>query len=325
MNYLKTFLPYLFGNKEGKSYVLPEVLEWDKLKFEECLMFHTLKHDLEEFLRTLSISELSSSQIYHLFSFAKYLPRDFLYELKSQYTHEFELFLKSKDGEVLTASDLQEILNFKNYELTVFAIFSKNRTKPGKLFIRDHRGVFVHDKKGLVWSVPVLGFSSRALPFNHSNGTTPCGVYTIDSVMPLADNVAEFGKYRTLKVNFIPKSPLEEKILQQLPRSQHKRHWWTQCLVGRELGRSLLRIHGTGAVNKNPFSPHFPMIPSSGCLTTIERNYMGLFKLDHQRELLDTLMKALDLPVTQENESKIHGLLYVVEFDDTYQALEFKS
>lgn len=325
MNYLKTFLPHLFGNKEGKSFVLPADIPWDTLKFEECLMFHTLRHDLESFLKTLSIPELSSSQIYHLFSFSKFLPRDFFTDLKLQYASEYQLFIKAKDGDVLNAQDLQEILKFRNYELSVFAIFSKDRTKPGRLFVRDHRGVFVHDKRGNLWSIPVLGLSGRGLPFNHSNGTTPCGVYTIDSVMPLADNVAEFGKYRRLKVNFIPKSEHEEKILQQLPRTQHKRHWWYQCLVGRELGRSLLRIHGTGAVNKNPFSPHFPMIPSSGCLTTIERNYMGLFKLDHQRELLDTLMKALELPPTPENESKIHGVLYVIEFDDTYQALEFKS
>ncbi|MBY0414203.1 MAG: hypothetical protein K2Q18_08560, partial [Bdellovibrionales bacterium] len=116
-----------------------------------------------------------------------------------------------------------------------------------------------------------------------------------------------------------------ENIKQFLPRTHHARHWWAQGLVGRELGRSLLRIHGTGTVNKNPFSSYYPMIPSSGCLTTTERNFMGFFKTTHQRELLDCLMAAEGNLVTLENESKIHGILYVVEFDDTYQALEFKS
>ena len=67
------------------------------------------------------------------------------------------------------------------------------------------------------------------------------------------------------------------------------------------------------------------MVASAGCLTTIEKKTLGLFKIEHQRELLDTLMEALELPNSYENESKIHGLLYVVDFDGTYQALEFKS
>lgn len=46
MNYLKTFLPYLFGNKKGKSLdiLLPDPIPWTKLNFEETLMFHTLKN-----------------------------------------------------------------------------------------------------------------------------------------------------------------------------------------------------------------------------------------------------------------------------------------
>jgi hypothetical protein len=325
MNYLKTFLPYLFGNKEGKSFVFPEGLDWGKLKFEELLMFHTLKMDLESFVDTLQIKELTSSQIYHLFSYSKFLPLTFFEELKSYYKSEYELFTKALAGEVLNAHEVQELLNYKNYETSVFAIFSKDRKLPGKLFVRDFNGRFVLDEKGAVWNVPVLGLSGRGLPFNHSNGTTPTGVYSIDSVMPLADQNYEFGKFRRLKVNFFPKSVNEEKIKQFLPNSHYGRNWWGQCIVGRELGRSLLRIHGTGRVNKNPFSPHFPMIPSSGCLTTTERNFMGLFKINHQRQLLDTLMKAQGLPPLEENESKIHGVLYVIEFDDTYQALEFKS
>jgi hypothetical protein len=325
MNYLKTFLPYLFGNKEGKSYVLPDTLEWENLKFEELLMFHTLKNTLDQFSQSLSLSDLSNSQIFHLFSYARFLPHDFFYELKNKYTKEFDLFLTAKAGDVLNASEVQDILNYKNYELSVFAIFGKDRKRPGKIFIKNSDGRFVHAENQSVWSIPVLGLSGRGLPFNHSNGTTPCGVFTIDSVMPVADQHYEFGKHRRLKVNFLPKTPNEENIKQFLPRTHHKRTWWSQCIVGRELGRSLLRIHGTGRVNKNPFSSYYPMIPSSGCLTTTERDFMGLVRFNHQRDLLDTLMEAQGLEKIHENESKIHGVLYVIEFDDTYQALEFKS
>ena len=171
----------------------------------------------------------------------------------------------------------------------------------------------------------MLGISGRGLPFNHSNGTTPAGVYAINSVMPEANHNYEFGKFRRLIVDFLKSSIHEENIKQFLPRSHHKADWWSQAVVARELGRSLLRIHGTGRVNKNPFSPYFPMIPSSGCLTVTERSLLGLAQTDHQRQFLDTLMEALNLPKTYENESKIHGVLYVIPFDGKYQALEFKS
>lgn len=327
MNYLKTFLPYLFGNKEGKSYVLPnkEDINWEGLSFEESLMFHTLGHTLENFTQNLIISSLSNEQVFHLFSYEHHLPHSFLNDLKNHFSSEYDLFKKGKKGEKLSSFEVQEILNYKSYSLSLFAIFNQDRSKPGKLFVKRADGRFVHKDNGEVWSVPVLGLSSRRLPFNHSNGSTPCGVYSVDSVMPEANQFSEFGKFRRLIVNFIKTSPNEEKIKQLLPRTHHKRTWWIPCIIARELGRSLLRIHGTGTVNKNPFNSHFPMISSSGCLTTTERSFMGKFHINHQRELLDVLMQAQDLVPAYENESKIHGVLYVVEFDDTYQTLEFKS
>ncbi len=325
MNYLKTFLPYIFGNKKGKSYVLPADLDFDKLNFEEKLMFHTLRNDLETLTDTLVIKDLIPQQIYQLMSFKDHLDSDFLNDLIGHYPVEWNLFTKAKVGCALKRSEVQEILNHKTYKLSLFALFGKDRSIPGRMFIRRADGSFVHKKNGDLWSVRVLGTSGRGLPFNHSNGTTPAGVYTVDSVMPEANHPYEFGKFRRMKVNFLAASPNEENIKQFLPRAQHTNTWWLPSIVGRELGRSLLRIHGTGRVNKNPFSPHFPMVPSSGCLTTTERNFMGLVSINDQRLLLDAIMMALELEPSFENESKIHGLLYVIEFDGTYQALEFRS
>lgn len=325
MNYLKTYLPHLFGNKVGKSYVLPADLDWNKLSFEELLMFHTLYNSLESFTKNLEITSLTNQQIFHLFSYKNYLSTDFLNTLISHYKNEYAWFLNATHADVLKSSEVQEVLNYKTYVLTLYAVFSGDRTKPGRLFVKNNQGQFVHKADGSVWSIPVLGLSSRGLPFNHSNGTTPAGIYSIDSVMPEATYPQEFGVHRRLIVNFIKQTENEEAMLQLLPRTQHKHSWWKPSVVARELGRSLLRIHGTGTINKNPFSSHYPMIPSSGCLTTTEKKRLGLFKIEHQRELLDTLMEALELPRTYENESKIHGLLYVIDFDGTYQTLEFKS
>ncbi len=325
MNYLKTFLPYLFGNKVGKSFELPRSIDWGSLNFEETLMFHTLQGTLEDFTTTLTISELTPKQVFHLFSFRNHLARNFFADLKKHFHAEFDLFTEALKGEVLKPHEVQELLDYKTHQLSLFALFTKDRSKPGRLFIRKPDGTFVHKDNGDLWSVRVLGTSGRGLPFNHSNGTTPCGVFSVDSVMPEANKTYEFGVFRRLIVNFLPASPKEENLKQFLPKTHHSHIWWKPCLVGRDLGRSLLRIHGTGRINKNPFSPHFPMIPSSGCLTTTERSFMGIVKINDQRLLLDALMSALKLPQTFENESKIHGLLYVIEFDGTYQALEFKS
>ena len=325
MNYLKTYLSYLFGNNKGKSYVLPDGIDWEGLSFEERLMFHALGHSMDSFTNQLDLKNLSNQQIFHLFSFRSYLSNDFLNALVSHYKNEYRWYLTAVNADALKTHEMQEVLNYKTYVLTLYAVFSSDRTKPGRLFVKNNNGQFVHKKDGSVWSIPVLGLSGRGLPFNHSNGATPNGVYSIDSVMPEPDQANVFGKHRRLIVNFIKQTENEEGLLQLIPRSLHTHSWWKPSVVGRELGRSLLRIHGTGVINKNPFNSYYPMVASAGCLTTIEKKTLGLFKIEHQRELLDTLMEALELPNSYENESKIHGLLYVVDFDGTYQALEFKS
>lgn len=323
MTYLKTFLPYLFGNKRGRSYKLPQSLDWGSLSFEEALMFHTMQGTLAEFTQTLS--DLTPKQVFHLLSFREHLPPEFLASLHARFAHECKVFFSALEAPVLTNKDVQELLDYKTHQLSLFALFSSDRSKPGRLFIRKSDGHFYTKENGDLWSVRVLATSGRGLPFNHSNGATPCGVYSVDSVMPEANKEYEFGKNRRLIVNFLKTSPGEENIKQFLPKSQRTGLWWTPSIVGRELGRSLLRIHGTGRVNKNPFSSYFPMIPSSGCLTTTERTFLGMIKINDQRLLLDALMDSMGLPKTFENESKIHGLLYVINFDGTYQALEFKS
>ena len=94
MNYLKTFLPYLFGNKVGKSFVFPGDIDWDGLGFEESLVMYSLNDDIDSFINTLDITTLSSSQIFHLFSFKNQLDHYFFTNLTSFYPKEYELFKK---------------------------------------------------------------------------------------------------------------------------------------------------------------------------------------------------------------------------------------
>lgn len=325
MNYLKTFLPYLFGNKKGKSLdtPIPDPIPWSTLCFEEALMFHTLQNTINHYVHSIDLSLLSRKDIFHLLNFLDFLNHDLQNKISILFSNELALYHQSIKSSPLSAKELQELLDFKNQKLTVFALLKPDRTKPGTLLVRASDGYFMTDELHHVWSIPILGLSRRGLPFNHSNGCTPSGVFTLDSVMPKADKNFEFGEFKRLIVNFIKESPDEAEIKNLLPQDHHQLNWWKPSVLGRELGRCLLRIHGTGRANLNPLTSYYPFVPTSGCLTTNESAFFRLKKARDQRLLLDTLMNALDIPPIEENESKIHGLLYVVELDDSLSALRF--
>lgn len=291
----------MFGNKKGQTYKLPEVIPWESLSFEETLMFHALNNLLGTYLHEIHPQNLTRQQIFHLFNFTKLFSKDF--------KKEFDLFNDAVNAKPLSVSDVQDVLNYKNKQLTLFAIVPTNRKRPGKLLIKKSNGEFVKDKCGNIWSISVLACSGRGLPFHHSNGQTPMGVYSIDGVMPEANKNYEFGKFRRLIVNFTDPENL-------LPYSQKNKSWWKEAVLAKELGRSLLRIHGTNRINKNPFTSFFPFVPTSGCIATNE-------KTNDQRRLLDTMMAAGGLSVCYENEANLKAILYVLEFNDSFQKLIF--
>jgi hypothetical protein len=301
MTYLKTYLPYLFGNKKGLSIKLPQDLAWGSLSFEETLMFHALKGSIQDFLQSQDPTKFSRIQLFHSFNFSQIFSKE--------YKAEFELFTMATNASPLSVKDIQEIINFKNDQLSLMAIIPTNRKHLGKLLLKKSNGEFFKDSCGNIWSIPILACSGRGLPFQHSNGQTPMGIYSIDGVMPLANKNYEFGKFRRLIVNFT-----ESEVL--LPSSQKNKSWWKQAVLAKELGRSLLRIHGTGRVNNNPFTPFFPFVPTSGCIATNEKS-------NDQRKLLDALMMAQELTACFENEEKIKSVLYVMEYNDSLQKLAF--
>ena len=54
---------------------------------------------------------------------------------------------------------------------------------------------------------------------------------------------------------------------------------------------------------------------TSGCIAQRENTYDGV-KFTDQRNLLDSIMKAMDLASTFDNETHVKGILYLVEIDD---------
>ncbi|MEQ1876626.1 MAG: hypothetical protein ABL958_08265 [Bdellovibrionia bacterium] len=192
------------------------------------------------------------------------------------------------------------------------------------MLMKDAAGnpVYLNDGRTL-WSQPSLGYARSGRPFSERSGYTPSGVYEVNGVMPAADQQGVFGKYRRLVLEFVPKSREEVSYTYLLPASSWDQKWWVESKLARDLGRNLLRIHGTGKKNLDPFSTFKPFVATSGCIAQREATYNGV-KYTDQRIILDTLMKASGLEAKFENETKIKALLYVVEVKNTKGAVDLR-
>ena len=327
MNLQKTFLPYFFGNKKGMSFSFQkekyqqeiQSLYTQQLPLQDLLLLHLIQGDLSTFVAELynKNSTFTNIEIYHLLNFNQYLPVKWQKKIHTDF-REKELFYKKVSGnQVLNSNQVNELLKFKTGITTAYALLNVDRSHPGLLLLKNSDGQFL-EQNGKIWHRPILGQSSRGLSFQYSNGRTPLGIYHSKSVMPKADQFNEFGRFRRVKLEFT-KDFEESKAL--LPRTHHGLHWWKQSHMACDLGRSLLRIHGSGRLNLNPFSSHFPMVSSSGCLTLTEMN-LPLLNLFHQQDFLKAHLWGQGLDQSYENELNIHGLLYVVETNGKYQTLE---
>ena len=235
----------------------------------------------------------------------------------SQSEERKNLLTKNLVGDIFHKTpDTTEYMNGE-YQRSVklFMFCRKNRLYPCLMVMRDTSGLVVRNSDGSIWTHKALASSSRGLPSYTTNGDTPAGIHTIDSVMPVADEQMSFGTQRRMILNAVPKSRSEKLLKSLLPESSHNSDWWKPSVVARDVGRGLFRIHGTGKINTDPNTPYYPFMRTSGCIAQRENTYDGVTYLD-QRVLLDRIMEALDLKPHYDNEVKIKGILYMVELDD---------
>lgn len=150
----------------------------------------------------------------------------------------------------------------------------------------------------------------------------------MDSVMPKTNKRLKYGEFRRIILNFIEASSKaqidEENTKWLLPESSHNHSWWRQAGVARDMGRTAFRIHGTGWVNFNGSSPHYPFVPGIGCIVQRENRHRTTTFVD-QRLLLDQLMLSSRLDPTPDNEFRIRGLLYVIEIDDKAEPVHLRE
>jgi hypothetical protein len=203
----------------------------------------------------------------------------------------------------------------------IFMFCRDNRIYPCLMILKDVNGNLVREADGSLWTHRALASAKTGLPSYTRNGNTPAGVLTIDSVMPVADQQISYGKNRRMILNFVPKSANETLYKSLLPLSSYNNEWWQPSVTARDIGRNLLRIHGTGKINTDPNTPYFPYMRTSGCIAQKENTYNDITYND-QRVLLDAIMSALGLAPKFENEVQIKGVLYIMEIDEVAAQVE---
>ncbi len=206
----------------------------------------------------------------------------------------------------------------------IFMFCRSNRLYPCLMTMKNAHGEVVRNVDGTIWTHKALASSARGLPSYVRNGNTPAGIFTIDSVMPTADQQISYGKNRRMILNFIPKSRNEKLLRSLLPETSQDEEWWRPTITARDIGRNLFRIHGTGKINNDPQVPYYPFMRTSGCIAQRENTYEGI-TFNDQRVLLDTIMKSLDLEPSYENEPKVKGLIYLVEVDDVDEVVSIDT
>jgi hypothetical protein len=283
---------------------------------------------LDQFYRKLMKGELSRRAVTLYYYYGKEIFKDLNLEmLRSNYSDVVKSIGATHESfRPKSKRELQDLVfktpvssDYKNGTYIgkpqLFMFCRHNRRYHCLMIMKDSEGELVRNQDGEIWHQHKLGLARKSVPYNERNGYTPSGIYTIDSVMPYADQQKTYGKFRRLIINFVNASENERNLKDFLPSSAHEAHWWKESVVARDVGRNLLRIHGTGRKNWNPFSRHYPFVKTSGCIMSREGEYGDTYFID-QRTLLDKVMLASELEPRFENEREIEGLLYLIEVSD---------
>jgi hypothetical protein len=224
-----------------------------------------------------------------------------------------DLLFKTPD-----ARDFQGGKYFKKPK--IFQLCRTHRYYTCQMVIQDGDGRWLKNPDGTIWSQAKLSLSKAGKAYNEFSGDTPAGLYTIEGVMPTADNQIVFGRVRRLIMEFIPPSKDEATLKSLLPESHSSATWWLESTTARDMGRDLFRIHGTLRINDDPNSTYYPFYPTAGCVASKEGVYDGVDHLE-QRPLLDALMTVSNLQPIYENETQIFALFYVVEINSEKRAV----
>jgi len=210
----------------------------------------------------------------------------------------------------------------------MYVLCRPNRDVVCVAILKDRQGKFVQRNQQL-WSAPLLLQSIHNLDWNFSNGRTPQGIYRMEGISRQPDDEVfhAYGQFSLVNI-FLP---FEDGVNTFLPNQKGKftgdlKTYQTllpplwrdyepiqQAYWSGSMGRSLFRIHGSGAAidffrNKPAVvSPkNFDWNATLGCLSALET-------YDDRGNLLKADMPKILDALNTVGKGKIEGYLIVVD------------
>ncbi len=210
-----------------------------------------------------------------------------------------------------------------------------------RAFIKDRNGQFLRENNqpnAPLWSVPLLTRSLHGLRWNFVRGNTPQGIYRIEGTMPRSESpyFGAYGQFPLVKVflpyeagvkSYLPtqtgQMPLDLSSYQNLlPPSWRGYAPVEQAYWAGKLGRSLIRIHGSGEfptffANNQRFPQSYGWNPAIGCLSAKEiYNEDGSLQEGDMPKILQALSDA--------GGGKIEGYMIVTQVDNNQKLVPFE-
>jgi hypothetical protein len=179
----------------------------------------------------------------------------------------------------------------------LYVLCHPNRHVLCQAVLKDSNGEFLREPDptgktaGRLWSVPLLLRSQHNLAWNFFRGNTPQGIYRIQGLVDQPDDefflaygqfplVNLFAPFEAGVEEFLPGKPgkFTDNIdaYQALLPPTWRNHWGLQqSYWAGKLGRSLIRIHGSGESpnffsGKGNHSDSYNWNPTIGCLSALE-------------------------------------------------------
>ncbi len=181
---------------------------------------------------------------------------------------------------------LGDLLNQPFLGLPQLYLFCRpDRAIPCLSMLKNSQGQF-YRPQGQLWNMSLLARSIYPLDWNFSSGETPQGLMRIAGTMPRTPpEYRPFGQFPSIKIflpnekgaSFIPGIPETTTLDLGMYRSLWPRTWQNyrpveQSYWAGNLGRSLLRIHGSGE-DPSFFYPNPVDLPNPtiGCIGALEQ------------------------------------------------------
>jgi hypothetical protein len=230
---------------------------------------------------------------------------------------------------------LRDLLNWKiaPRQVHLYVICQPDRGVLCQAVLKNRNGQFLR-QNGQLWSVPLLSKSIHGLGWNFNRGQTPQGIYRIEGVVPPAGNnfFRAYGQFSLVKV-FLPfESGVREffpgrkgrftgtiqSYIAFLPPSWRRYFPIQQSYWAGKMGRSLIRIHGSGEApdlfsKKVRYLDSYNWNPTIGCLSALEL-YDKTGKL--QQADMPKILNAL----TAVGGKNFSGYMIVVEIPSSSKA-----